>query len=125
MRTDHQDLVCLSIRFEIDVLLKYLNRPADKFRYPQSLRYRPKPQPYPGPEAIVQKEDDAQSLSNVRGVIDTEDASTPCDDKDMAIRRQPPHNGKESSKELPLSTEARRKGGQENITRPATVSESV
>ena len=52
------------------------------------------------------RDDDAQSLSNVRGVIDREDASTQCDDEDMALQHQPPHTGKDWSKELPLSTES-------------------
>ena len=34
-----------------------------------------------------QRDDDAQSLSNVRGVKDTDDASTQCDDEEMVIRR--------------------------------------
>ena len=54
---------------------------------------------------IGQRDDDAQSLSNVRSVIDREDVSTQRDDEEMAIQRQPPHTGKDWSKELPLSTE--------------------
>ena len=50
-------------------------------------------------------EDDTQSLSNVRGVIDREDSSTQCDDEKMSLQHQPPHTGKDWSKELPLSTE--------------------
>jgi len=50
-------------------------------------------------------DDGAQSLSELRGAIDREDASTQCEDEDLTLERQAPHTGKDWSKELPLSTE--------------------
>jgi len=68
---------------------------------------QPPPKMIWGIGPISPRDDDGQSLSNVRGVINREDASTQCDNEEMAIRRQPPHTGKDWSKQLSLSTDGR------------------
>jgi len=57
------------------------------------------------PTLSPHQDDGAQTLSELRGTIDREDASTQCEDEDMTLERQAPHTGKDWSKELPLSTE--------------------
>jgi len=52
-----------------------------------------------------QPDDGAQSLFNLRGAIEREDAFTQCEDEEMTSGRQTPHTDKDWSKELPLSTE--------------------
>ena len=47
----------------------------------------------------------SQSLFNLTGAIDREDASTQCEDENMTLGRQTHRTGKNWSKKLPLSTE--------------------
>ena len=57
------------------------------------------------PTTSSQPDDGAQSLSNFRGAMDREDASTQCEDEDMTLKHQTPRIGNDWSKELPLFTE--------------------
>ena len=82
---------------------------SDEALYGPATAYLPTDRAWNGPAtadynpvALDQRDDDAQSLSHVISVRDTEDASTQRDDEEMVIRRKPPH----TVKELPLSTEA-------------------